>query len=54
VRYSRQITLQAAEVTEEEAWKLSDAATQVVFSSADAREGPLAFAEKRAPNWQGR
>ena len=25
-----------------------------VFSSADAREGALAFAEKRKPNWQGK
>ncbi len=25
-----------------------------VFMSADAREGSLAFAEKRAPNWQGK
>ncbi len=54
VRYSRQLTLQAGEVSEAEAWDLSDAASRVVFSSADAREGPIAFAEKRAPNWQGR
>jgi len=25
-----------------------------VFMSADAREGSMAFAEKRAPNWQGK
>jgi enoyl-CoA hydratase/carnithine racemase len=54
VRYSRQLIIQAAEVSEEEAWKLSDAATQIVFSSPDSREGALAFAEKRKPNWQGR
>ena len=54
VRYSRQVTRQAAEVSEDEAWKLSDEATAIVFNSADSREGPLAFAEKRAPKWQGR
>ena len=25
-----------------------------VFGSEDAKEGPRAFAEKRAPNWSGR
>lgn len=26
----------------------------IVFSSADAKEGAMAFVEKRSPNWQGR
>jgi acetyl-CoA C-acetyltransferase len=29
-------------------------ATRALFRSADIREGPLAFAQKRAPNWKGR
>ena len=33
---------------------INDAAVGVVFASADAMEGPVAFAEKRAPNWQGK
>jgi enoyl-CoA hydratase/carnithine racemase len=36
------------------AWALSDEAMKVVFASRDAREGPTAFAEKRAPRWEGR
>jgi enoyl-CoA hydratase/carnithine racemase len=54
VRYSRQIVIEAAEVSEAEAWQLSDQATAIVFESADAKEGPLAFAEKRPARWQGR
>jgi enoyl-CoA hydratase/carnithine racemase len=54
VRYSRELTTQAAEISEAEAWVLSDAAATTVFASADAKEGPLAFAEKRPPKWQGR
>ncbi|HEY3882177.1 MAG TPA: crotonase/enoyl-CoA hydratase family protein [Trebonia sp.] len=47
-------------VTESADWPLSEAfARQTpiadpVFASADAREGAVAFAEKRPPAWQGR
>ena len=38
----------------EERWALSEAESKGLRGSADSKEGPLAFAEKRAPNWQGR
>ncbi|MEZ5649738.1 MAG: crotonase/enoyl-CoA hydratase family protein [Burkholderiaceae bacterium] len=40
--------------TESEFWALNRRFIDEVFSSADATEGPKAFAEKRAPNWQGK
>lgn len=36
------------------AWKRSNRAMRGVFSSQDAMEGPLAFAQKRAPVWKAR
>jgi enoyl-CoA hydratase len=54
VRYSKSVMKQAAELSEEEGWKVNAEAVGVVFSSADAMEGPIAFAEKRAPKWQGK
>jgi enoyl-CoA hydratase len=53
VRYSKSVMQRAAEIPEAEGWKINQEAVGVVFSSADAREGPVAFAEKREPHWSG-
>jgi enoyl-CoA hydratase/carnithine racemase len=37
-----------------EVWEKQEPIMRPAFQSADAREGALAFAEKRAPVWQGR
>ena len=54
VRFSKMVMKRAAEVPESDGWRINAEAVEVVFSSADAMEGPIAFAEKRAPNWQGK
>lgn len=39
---------------EEPRWARNDFEAGMVFRSADAREGPRAFAEKRQPQWQAK
>jgi enoyl-CoA hydratase len=37
-----------------DAYKNESAISSYIFQTDDAKEGPLAFAEKRKPNWQGK
>ena len=55
VQASKRLIYQAAEVSdwESEAWALSDEAARQIMRTADAKEGPRSFAEKRKPKWAG-
>jgi enoyl-CoA hydratase/carnithine racemase len=54
VRWTKKVIMGASSVGDHEGWVLNNEAVGVVFSSADAMEGPVAFAEKRKPKWQGK
>ena len=51
---SKAIIRDSHEWTEAEMWQKQASYIAPVFVSQDAREGSLAFAEKRKPNWQGK
>ena len=54
VRQSLWALEQVNTLTDEAGWDASAAATAVVRSTEDFKEGRTAFFEKRSPNWQGR
>ena len=49
VRTSKELMKRSLDLTEDEAWKLNAELTVPVFTSNDALEGAVAFAEKRPP-----
>lgn len=54
VAASKKLVRAAAQGYDEETlWKMQAPLQKTVFSSNDAKEGPRAFAEKRAANWTG-
>ena len=54
VRKTKESVLRGLAVDMKEAYRIESEISGEVFSSEDAKEGPRAFAEKRAPNWQNR
>jgi len=54
VSASKKLVRAAAQgIDEDTLWEMQKPLQQQVFSSNDAKEGPKAFAEKRAPKWTG-
>ena len=53
LKATKKIINESYDWTSEEAWKKQAEITTPVFTSKDAQEGSLAFAQKRKPDWKG-
>lgn len=53
IRLTREVAERSALLNEADSWALSRELVARNFDSADAKEGPRAFAEKRTPQWVG-
>lgn len=54
VRASKRLATETPSMDDREAIRAASAALGELSTTEDFREGPLAFIEKRPPNWQGR
>ncbi|MFR4802406.1 MAG: enoyl-CoA hydratase-related protein [Eggerthellaceae bacterium] len=54
LKWTKYIVHAASQMSEEDAMRYSDAAYRFLEKTADGIEGPAAFVEKRAPQWQGK
>ncbi|NRA02093.1 MAG: crotonase/enoyl-CoA hydratase family protein [Myxococcales bacterium] len=54
LQFSKRVLRQTQGRTDEEFWAFQSKDTASIFGSEDAREGAVAFAEKREPVWKGR
>lgn len=54
VQATKRSVLEGLKVDMREAYRNESRIAQEIFGTEDAKEGPLAFAEKRQPQWSGR
>jgi enoyl-CoA hydratase len=54
VRQSRRVVVEGMLADDDTAWKVTVDAMAKAMATEDFAEGPLAFIEKRAPQWKGR
>ena len=53
VQATKESVIRGLNGTLTEAYGVEQELSTKIFSTADAKEGPLAFKEKREPNWKG-